>query len=181
MHRTQVAEEMGGPPSPAHEGMQLYSTPVHEGLQPVEGNPYAYGPGGNPAIEPDSAPLSALSAQSAQAGGREVKYDSAPAPPYPGRRICGVATRVFWTIFGVVVLLVVIAAAVGGGVGGSQAARHAKEVSNARLVLSDIIFLTYFNCHFGVDVGGSLALFQLNHHLLQHKFPHRPNLPHPQH
>lgn len=134
VHRTEVAK-MGAPPSPANEGMQLYSTPAHEGLQLADGNSYAYGPGAP--IEPDSAvPPSAIT---------EHKYDEPPLPAYAGRTICGLAARVFWTIVGVAILLLVIAAAVGGGVGGSQAARHAKEAANARLVTPDIIHLTYFN------------------------------------
>jgi hypothetical protein len=126
-----------------HEGMQVYSTPAHEGLQVVEQNPHSDQGQPNPhssqgqqnpytyqgQIQPDVVPLSALG---------EDKYTTdGLLRAYRGRMICGVAARTFWTIFGVVVLLVVIAAAVGGGIGGSQAARNAqaaKDAASARFV-----------------------------------------------
>jgi hypothetical protein len=135
-----------------HEGMQVYSTPAHEGLQVAEQNPHSdqgqpnphsYQEQPNPhssqgqqnpytyqgQIQPDVVPLSALG---------EDKYTTdGLLRAYRGRMICGVAARTFWTIFGVVVLLVVIAAAVGGGIGGSQAARNApaaKDAASARFV-----------------------------------------------
>jgi hypothetical protein len=107
---------MGLPPQSPLEGMQVYSTPAHEGLQVAEPNPYSY----QGQIQPDVVPLHILGA----------KYgDDHLLPTYPERRICGVRARSFWTIFGVAALLIVIAAAVGGGIGGSQAAKHAKEAA----------------------------------------------------
>ncbi|KIN02693.1 hypothetical protein OIDMADRAFT_27198 [Oidiodendron maius Zn] len=111
---------MGSPPYLPQEGMQVYSTPAHEGLQVVEQNPYTY----QGQIQPDVVPLHILGA----------KYgDDNLLPAYPERRICGVRARIFWTIFGVAMFLIVVAAAVGGGIGGSQAAQHAKEAKEAGL------------------------------------------------
>jgi hypothetical protein len=116
------------------EGRRSYSTPAHEGLQPVEEppeqppqrGPYSY----QGQIQPDVVPLSALG----------DKYnDDHLLPSYPQRRIWGVAARTFWIIVGVVIALIVIVVAVGAGVGGSAAARHAKEANGpatARLVFS---------------------------------------------
>ena len=92
----------------------------NEGLQVVEQNPYTY----QGQIQPDVVPLHILGA----------KYgDDNLLPAYPERRICGVRARIFWTIFGVAMFLIVVAAAVGGGIGGSRAAQHAKEATEADL------------------------------------------------
>lgn len=116
----EVVRKMGSPPHLAQEGMQVYSTPAHEGLQVVEQNPYTY----QGQIQPDVVPLHILGA----------KYgDDNLLPAYPERRICGVRARIFWTIFGVAMFLIVVAAAVGGGIGGSRAAQHAKEATEADL------------------------------------------------
>ena len=114
------------------DGRSSYSTPAHEGLQPVEEQseqppqrgPYSY----QGQIQPDVVPLSVLG----------DKYDDDHLmPSYPERRIWGVPARTFWIIVGVVIALIVIAVAVGAGVGASEAAKHAKEAkgsATARLV-----------------------------------------------